>query len=159
MNEQGRVVAIHTAPEANAPMQERSSVRAVAGTGLEGDRYFDDRGTFSQVEGGGRDITLTEAEAIEAIDREADISIGFDEHRRNVTTRNTALNHLVGERFRIGDVVCEGVRLCEPCDHLRRMTVDGIETALRHRGGLRADILEGGIIHVEDPIERLPESD
>ena len=155
MNGRGTVVAIHTAPEAEAPMRSRDQVEAVAGRGLRRDRYFEGIGTFSDVAGSGRDLTLTEAEAIEAIEREADISIGFDDHRRNVTTRDAALNHLVGERFRIGEVVCEGVRLCEPCDHLRRLTVDGIEDALAHRGGLRADIVEGGTIRVDDSIEPL----
>jgi MOSC domain-containing protein YiiM len=155
MDETGTVAAIHTAPEAEAPMESRGEVKAVAGEGLRGDRYFEGVGTFSEVEGGGREITLTEAEAIEAIEREAGISVGFDEHRRNVTTRDAALNHLVGERFRVGEAVCEGVRLCEPCDHLRRLTVDGIEDALAHRGGLRADIVDGGPIRIGDSIEPL----
>ena len=101
---------------------------------------------------GGLEITFTEAEAIEAIRREADIDLGFDEHRRNVTTRDAALNHLVGERFRVGDAVCEGIRLCEPCDHLRRLTVEGIEDALAHRGGLRAEVVESGRIRVGDQL-------
>lgn len=155
MNGRGTVVAIHTAPEAKAPMQSADAVEAVAGRGLRGDRYFEGIGTFSDVEGDGRDLTLTEAEAIEAIERDADIALDFEDHRRNVTTRDVALNHLVGERFRIGEVVCEGVRLCEPCDHLRRSTVDGIEDALAHRGGLRADIVDGGTIRVDDSIEPL----
>lgn len=155
MNGTGTVVALHTAPEAEAPMRAEHEVEAVAGEGLRGDRYFEGIGTFSNVPGGGRELTLTEAEAIEAIEREADIEIGFDEHRRNVTTRDAALNHLVGERFRVGEVICEGIRLCEPCDHLRRMTVDGIEDALTHRGGLRADVIEGGTIRLEDEIEPL----
>ncbi|MFC4447492.1 MOSC domain-containing protein [Halorussus aquaticus] len=155
MDGTGTVVAIHTAPEAEAPMRSRDEVEAVAGEGLRGDRYFEGIGTFSDVQGGGREITLTESEAIEAIEREAGIAVDFDEHRRNITTRDTALNHLVGERFRVGEAVCEGVRLCEPCDHLRRSTVDGIEDALKHRGGLRADIVEGGPIRIEDSIEPL----
>jgi len=155
MNGTGTVAAIHTAPEAEAPMQSRDAVEAVAGKGLRGDRYFKGGGTFSDIDGGGRELTLTEAEAIEAIEREADIAIRFNEHRRNVTTRDAALNHLVGKRFRIGDAVCEGVRLCEPCVHLRRLTVDGIEDALTHRGGLRANIVDGGTIRIEDSIEPL----
>jgi hypothetical protein len=63
----------------------------------------------------------------------------------NVPTRDVVLNHSVGERFRIG----EGVRLCEPCDHPRRLTIDGIEDALAHRGGLRDDVVDRGRIRVE----------
>ncbi|MFC6988087.1 MOSC domain-containing protein [Haloplanus sp. GCM10025708] len=149
------VEAIHVAPEAEAEMEACGSVEAVAGAGLRGDRYFDAGGTFSDVPGGGHDLTLAEAEAIEAVEREAGISLGFDEHRRNVTTRGVALNHLVGRRFRVGDVVCEGVRLCEPCSHLENLTEDGVGDALVHRGGLRADVVEGGEIRVGDDVESI----
>ena len=136
-------------------MESRDAAEAVAGRGLRGDRYFRGEGTFSDVPRGGLEITFTEAEAIEAIRREADIDLGFDEHRRNVTTRDAALNHLVGQRFRVGGAVCEGIRLCEPCDHLRRLTVEGIEDALTHRGGLRAEVVEGGRIRVGDELTPL----
>lgn len=155
MNGTGTVLALHTAPAAEAPMESQDAVEAVAGRGLRGDRYFTAEGTFSDAPGGGRDLTLTEAEAIEAIEREAGISLEFGDHRRNVTTRDAALNHLVGRRFRVGEAVCEGVRLCEPCDHLRSLTVDGLTDALTHRGGLRADILEGGTIRVGADLEPL----
>ncbi|UTF55668.1 MOSC domain-containing protein [Natronosalvus rutilus] len=155
MNGIGTVEAIHTAPEAEHPMESKNVVRAVAEKGLRGDRYFKQAGTFSDVPRGGLEITFTEAEAIEAIVREADIALGFADHRRNITTRDAALNHLVGERFRVGDAVCEGVRLCEPCDHLRRLTADGVIEALAHRGGLRAEIVESGTIRVGDALEPL----
>ena len=154
MTGQGTVVAIHVAPEAAAPVEGVDAVEAVAGRGLRGDRYFDEAGTFSGVAGGGRHLTLVEAEAIEAIEREADVALAPGAHRRNLTTRGVALNHLVGERFRVGDVVCEGVRLCEPCAHLQSLTEDGVLDALVHRGGLRADVLEGGTIRVGDEVGR-----
>ena len=155
MNGTGTVTALHTAPAAEAPMEAHDVVDAVAGRGLRGDRYFHGEGTFSDVPRGGLEITFTEAEAIEAIRREADIDLGFDEHRRNVTTRDAALNHLVGRRFRVGDAVCEGIRLCEPCNHLRKLTVEGIEDALVHRGGLRAEVVESGQILVGDELTPL----
>ena len=153
MRGSGTVEAVHVAPEAEGSMEPVGEVRAVAGEGLRGDRYYEGTGKYSDSPRGGLEITLTEAEAIEAIEREAGIAIGSDEHRRNVTTRDVALDHLVGERFRVGEAVCEGIRLCEPCDHLRRLTVDGIDDALTHRGGLRADIVEGGTIRVGDVLE------
>lgn len=153
MDGTGAVEAIHVAPKSGAPMESRAKAKAIADAGLAGDRYAERTGTFSGGSSGGRDLTLAEAEAIEAIEREAGIDLGFDEHRRNVTTRDVALNHLVGERFRIGSVVCEGVRLCEPCSHLESLTEDGVREALLHRGGLRADIVEGGRIEVGDEIE------
>lgn len=149
----GTVRAIHIAPEAEASVVARDSVTAVAGRGLRGDRYFQEAGTFTGVEGGGRHLTLIETEAIEAIEREAGIALAPGGHRRNVTTSGVALNHLVDEHFAIGEARCEGVRLCEPCNHLQSLTGESdLVSALLHRGGLRADIVEGGTISVGDRI-------
>ncbi len=63
------------------------------------------------------------------------------------------MNHLVGTQFRVGAVVLRGIRLCEPCEHLESLTRAGVRTALVHRGGLRAEILEGGEIRIGDRIE------
>jgi MOSC domain-containing protein YiiM len=72
--------------------------------------------------------------------------------RRNVLTRGIDVNELVGKRFRIGDVECEGVELCEPCAHLESMTQPGVIKAFAHRGGLNADILTDGEISVGDAV-------
>lgn len=158
----GTVERVFTAPEPEVEMTERSDVEAVAGSGLRGDRYFSEieTGTFvgwepDEKRHDGYDLTLIEQEAVTAIEREAEIELAPGEHRRNIETRDVALNHLVGQRFRIGDAVCRGDRLCEPCAHLQRITQDGVLQALTHRGGLRADILEDGIIRPGDAIEPL----
>lgn len=159
MTGKGRVERVFTAPEAEAEMNERTEVEAIAGGGLRGDRYCSENETGTFVSWGpeeerqdGYDLTLVEREAIDAIERDADIELAPGEHRRNIETSEVALNHLVGERFRVGDVVCRGERLCEPCDHLRRLTKDGVRNALVHRGGLRADIVDGGVIRPGDEI-------
>lgn len=148
----GTVEAIHIAPESEVEVKPVDEVEAVAGRGLRGDRYFNGTGTFYETVDQGRDLTLIEAEAIAAIEREAAVELSPGSHRRNVTTRNVALNHLVGERFRVGTVRCEGIRLCEPCSHLESLTQPGVREALVHRGGLRADILDGGTLRVGDEI-------
>ncbi|MFU8868033.1 MOSC domain-containing protein [Natronococcus sp.] len=162
MTGSGTVERIFTAPEAEAEMEERTDVEAVAGRGLRGDRYFagNETRTFVEWESDeerhdGYDLTLIEREAVTAIEREAGIELEPGEHRRNVETRDVALNHLVGQRFRVGDVVCRGDRLCEPCSHLQRLTQDGVLQALVHRGGLRADVLEDGTIRPGDVVELL----
>jgi MOSC domain-containing protein YiiM len=86
------------------------------------------------------------------MEAEHGISLEPRETRRNVVTRGVDVNALVGKRFRIGDVECEGVELCEPCRHLESLTKPGIIKGLVHRGGLNADILEGGEISVGDPV-------
>jgi MOSC domain-containing protein YiiM len=143
----GRVEAIALAPDAEAPMTLVDAVTAHAGRGLEGDRYGDGRGTFSNRFARGIDVTLIEAEALE--------ELGFTpaDARRNIVTRGIDLNALTGARFRIGDVEIQGQRLCEPCAHLARLS-PGTLRPLVHRGGLRADIVAGGTIRVGDPVMR-----
>jgi MOSC domain-containing protein YiiM len=149
---QGRVEAIHIAREAGQPSAAVTAVRAVRGQGLEGDRYFYKVGTYSDHPGGGREVTLIEAEALEALARETSIVLDSGASRRNIVTRCVPLNDLVGLRFRVGEVLLEGTRLCEPCLHLERLTRKGVMVGLLHRGGLRTVILEGGTVRVGDPI-------
>jgi MOSC domain-containing protein YiiM len=153
----GTVANVFIAPEPEVPPESVAAVEAVPRRGLRGDRYFRDEGTFTtwgddEERPAGYDLTLIETEAVAAVEREAGIGLRPGEHRRNVETRGVALNHLVGERFRVGTVVCRGDRLCEPCDHLERLTEEGVHDAFVHRGGLRADILEGGTIRPGDVV-------
>jgi MOSC domain-containing protein YiiM len=123
-----------------------ASARIVAGQGIEGDRYFLGKGSFSHWRGTGRALTLVEADALE------DVGLGFAEARRNLVVRGVDLNALVGVRFRVGDVECQGRRLCEPCRHLEKLEGDGLMRALAGRGGLRADVLSDGTIAVGDVV-------
>ena len=151
----GTVEAVLVAPAAEAAMVgvDRAAVRA--GQGLEGDRYFDGRGTFSSAHDRGHDLTLIEAEVLDALELPAG-RLAPAEARRNVVTRGIDLNALVGAPFRIGDVACFAQRLCEPCAHLDRLAAaagkPGTLRALIHKGGLRADVLGDGEIRVGDPI-------
>ena len=152
MSAQGSVVALYLAPAGEAPMKSVKEVRAVSGKGLEGDRYFNRTGTFSNQPGTGRDVTLIEAEALEALQRDYAIELNPGQPRRNVVTRGMPLNHLVGIEFAVGAVTLRGTRLCEPCSHLEKLTRKGTMRGLIHRGGLRADIVAGGVIRVGDMI-------
>lgn len=152
----GVVAGLLVAPAAEAPLGRVPAAEAVAGHGLEGDRYFSGEGTFSG-SGRGYEVTLIEAEALEALATEG-VEISWEEARRNVVTRGIGLNALVGRRFLIGEVECVGRRLAEPCSHLQRLAPPGILAGLVHRGGLRADILEGGTIRVGDPVVPVPEA-
>jgi MOSC domain-containing protein YiiM len=62
------------------------------------------------------------------------------------------LNDLVGKRFRVGEIECLGVELCEPCSHLESMTRPGIIKDLAHRAGINADVLTDGVVRVGDEI-------
>jgi hypothetical protein len=141
----GSVAGILTATDAESPLARVDSVEAVPGRGLVGDRYYEGRGTFGGP-GHGYELTLVEAEVLDSVD------LTWEEARRNIVTRGIALNALVGHRFTVGAVECIGRRLAEPCAHLENLTRPGLLRPLVHRGGLRADILEGGTISVGDSV-------
>ena len=155
----GSVEAIYISPEAGVLPTGVESVAAVAGRGLEGDRYFRDAGTFSdEPRSNGRDITLIEAEAVEGLAGDTGIELHAAATRRNVVTRGIALNDLVGRRFTVGEVECLGQRLCDPCSHLEKLTQPGVLKGLVERGGLRADVVRDGEIRVGDEVRELPAS-
>ena len=147
----GTIEFIYVAPTATAPTVSVNEALAIPGVGLEGDRYALGKGTFSKPEPD-FELTLIEAEAIEALKRDYNVELAPGEARRNLVTRGIALNHLVGRDFQIGEVRAHGIRLCEPCDHLQRLTGRQLIKGLRHRGGLRAQILTPGSIRVGDSL-------
>ena len=149
----GRVERVALAPQAGAPMQVVTEGRALAGRGLEGDRYASGAGTFSPRAGHrpGYELTLIAAEVVEQLTAR-DARLGFASTRRNVLTRGLDVNALVGREFSIGDVRCRGLRLAEPCAHLERLAGPGLLRPLIHRGGLRVDLLTDGTISPGSPI-------
>ena len=149
---EGKVVSINITPEAAQPITSVDEVRAVPGKGLEGDRYFSKDGSFSNNPGGGREVTLIEIEAIEALERDYKYKLNPGDARRNIVTRDVPLNHLVDREFTIGEVRLRGVRVNEPCNHLAGLTDDKVKRGLVHRGGLRADILTEGTIKAGDTV-------
>ena len=142
----GRIVEILVGTVPVQLPKQVARARVIAGRGLEGDRYAAGIGTWSDYPvRTGIDLTLIEAEVLEAV------ALTGAAARRNLVTRDVRLNELVGKRFRVGEVECYGDRLCEPCSHLERLT--GLSPrALVHRGGLRADVLNGGEIAVGDAL-------
>ena len=157
MSDSGTVLAIYIAPKAEELPHAVERVRAVPGRGLDGDRYAAGIGTFSNHKGQ-RDVSLIESEAIEAFERESETSLSAAESRRNVLTRGVRLNDLVGKEFQIGNVRMRGLRLCEPCTHLVRLTHPATLRGLVHRGGLYAAILNEGEVAVGDSIDGFGQS-
>ena len=147
----GKVESIHIASAAKGPVQALDHAVLIPGVGLEGDRYALKQGTFYKPEPA-FELTLIEAEAIEALRRDYDVELAAGDARRNIVTRGVPLNHLVGREFVIGEVRIRGIRLCEPCDHLQKVTGQHVIKGMRHRGGLRAQILTQGTIRVGDEI-------
>ncbi len=144
----GRVEGIFITETKKALPEAVEQVEALAGTGLRGNRYFYADGDAPP----GRAITLIAAEALEAFESETGIPLSAAESRRNVLVRGIDVNALVGKRFRIGDVECKGVELCEPCTTLQSLTRPGVLKGMVHRAGLNADVLSSGEIAVGDAV-------
>src|SRR5947207_6612945 len=133
------VEAIHLGAPRKPELWTVRSVRAVAGKGLEGDRHFHASGAPS-----GQALTLVSAEVVE------EVGLRPGDTRRQVTVRDVDVNALVGKRFRVGEVECFGVELCEPCRHLEQMTRTGIITELTQRAGLNPDVIVGRVKRAVD---------
>ncbi|MGY2082661.1 MOSC domain-containing protein [Blastococcus sp. SYSU DS0539] len=149
----GTVEGLAVAPAAEAEMRLLEVASARAGRGLDGDRYAAGGGTFSSRgdRRPGYDLTLMAAEVLDELTA-AGYAVDFAATRRNVLTRGIDVNALVGSTFRIGDVLCAGRRLCEPCVHLDRLSGPGLLRPLIHKGGLRVDVLTDGEIRLGAPI-------
>jgi MOSC domain-containing protein YiiM len=148
----GRILSIQIAEDASEPLKALEKVNVVAGQGLEGDRYFTRTGTYSSKHDKSREATFIEAEALHALANDYQIEFSAAESRRNFTTQGVALNHLVGREFRIGGAVFRGIRLCEPCTHLEEVSSKPARKGLIHRGGLRAQIVQSGLVSVGDEV-------
>ena len=149
----GRVESLHIVAEKSLPMETLETVRAIPGVGLEGDRYATGRGTYSEFPEDGRQITLFEQESLEAIRRDFSITLEPHQTRRNIITQDVPLNHLVGQKLLVGDVLLEGTRLNAPCQYFEDLLgIKSLFKALIHRSGLNCRILTGGECRVGDII-------
>jgi MOSC domain-containing protein YiiM len=135
-------------------MESVDEIDVVRGIGVVGDRHALKPGEWDESHLG-EELTLVEAEALENLARDHGIHLGPGESRRAVTTRGIALNPLVGRRFRVGEVVVEGVELCEPCSHLQGLLGKPVIAPLVHRAGIRVLLVEDGKIRVGDDLEDL----
>lgn len=151
---QGTLQAISIAPKSAGEVQMLDEAEVIVGQGIKGDRYSDGNGSFSNESGTGRAVTLIAQEDLDEIERAHNLTVTHAQSRRNLLTAGVPLNYLVGKRFKIGDVILEGQRLCEPCNTLAKSSGHGpaLLSAMVHRGGLRCDVIQGGTISTGDSI-------
>lgn len=150
MTWQGNVVSVHLATEAGAPMASPASIEAIAGKGVQGDRYCKGIGHFSHNKGARRQITLFESEVLETLLRDHNIELAPDECRMNIVTQGVPLTHLMHQRFKVGNAILRGLKLNEPCSRLNEVTGKRVIKVLVHRCGLFAEILQNGVIQAGD---------
>jgi MOSC domain-containing protein YiiM len=151
----GSVHAIYIGPKRGQPLVAVAEIRAIAGRGLDGDRYCLGRGSLSRWPGPGRHVTLIEQEVLDAVRREFGIDLGGGLSRRNIVTVGVDLSNQRGQMFRVGTALFKAGIPCAPCGYLERKTQAGVMAALKGRGGLRAEVLQEGIIRMGDLVEFL----
>lgn len=143
----GRIEAIYITAVSEAPMVSLESVKAITGCGLEGDRYCIDEPGEKSFE----NLTLIEQEAYDHL-ATIDLELPTNALRRNLLTSGIELNRLLGKEFMVGEVRCLGTELADPCNYIQGRTLPGVLKAMVGRGGLRCQILEGGVISVGDTV-------
>ena len=145
----GIVRAICIGPSAGVLMQEVSEVAAVAGQGLEGDRYSIGAGSFNRDMQGSRQVTFMNATFFEGSGFE------FRDSRRNIFTQGVELMWLIGREFQIGGTArFRGIKYCDPCQRPSKLAgkTTSFRDAFFDRGGLIAEVIETGIIKVGDEV-------
>lgn len=147
----GHVDALFTAPADGEPMQPHEAVEAVSG-GLRGDRYLLGTGHYAPFDV--CEVTFVASEALDEIRRRYDIDLFDGRHRRNVVTGGVDLYDLLETTFSVGEATFRGTRPRPPCAHVERVAgEEGVARALKQRrGGICADVVEGGTVRVGDDI-------
>ena len=120
--------------------------------GVRGDRHCE----LANRKSPDREVTLIELEHIEAFAKACGLALTPDGPRRNLVTSGVDLNELCGKRFFVGEAELEGLELCEPCGTFAKRTHAEVLKFFVHKGGLRARIVQGGLIHVGDAIRPSP---
>ena len=134
----------------NQSIQEVDSIEVIANQGIVGDRHFKKfNDPYNQ-------ISLIESEGIDNYNIKFGLNISYIDFRRNIITKGTKLNYLVGKKFKVGTVELEGLDLCRPCRHLSEiLNQNNIIKEFLRKGGLRCQILSSSNINVGDKIKAL----
>ena len=148
----GSVEGIYVAPRGGERAERVGEARVLEGLGLEGDRYSEGTGHWSRFGMRACGVTFVAAEDLDAMEREAGVSVTDGEHRRNVVVRGLDLASLRRRRFRVGEALFEYQKPCSICRHVERLTEPGMTEALKGRGGICARVVEGRRIREGDPV-------
>ncbi len=149
----GSVVGLYTVDRMSAPMKKVEQLNALAGLGIEGDRYLLGTGTYSKKPQPGRQITLIQSEVLKWLNDKFEITVKPEESRRNVLTRGIEIKELIGTEFFVGPVRLRAHRITQPCPYLEKLLDrPGLYQALWDNGGISCEILSGGIITEGDMI-------
>lgn len=148
------VAGLYIALDKSAPLTSLTSVEAITGEGLVGDRYYLGIGYYSGKPGWGAQVTLIQNEAIEAVNIGHHAQITAEMLRRNIVTKDVDILALIGKNFRCGNAILHGTKRFPPCQHL--VDLCGMKEVLKYfayGSGIGAEVIESGKISIEDRIE------
>jgi len=129
------------APKKHVPMEELREARVLADFGFEGCAH--------SRPGIGRQVLLVDRETLEAMELAPGVL------RENITTDALNVNSLpIGQLLRIGDARLVVSMVCTPCNQMERIR-QGLRKELWGRRGMLCRVLESGILHPGDRIEKL----
>ena len=148
----GVVEEIYVTGQGSGQMEKVEDVRTIKGCGIEGDRYCEGTGYWTEY-GDVCEVTLISSSDLDDIERELGIGVKNGEHRRNIVVRGIDLDDLRGRRFRVGETLLEYDRPRPPCRHVQDLTEPGMTRALKRRGGICARVVEAGVIRTRDEID------
>ena len=116
--------------------------------GIINDRYYENfKKKYEQV-------TLIESEKISYFNNNIKSKFNYKDFRRNIVTVGIDLNKMMNKRIQINNVVLKIHQLCQPCRYLQnKLSVDNLVKLLTNNGGVRAEILQSGIISTFDEIK------
>lgn len=141
----GRLQWIGIRPERKAPMIQLTAVEAVAGRGLDGDRYSSKNGK--------RQVTLIQGEHLPAMASMLGRgTLAPELLRRNLVVTGINLLALKDKQFQIGSALLEYTGLCHPCSAMEATFGPGGYNAVRGHGGITARIIESGTIALGDAV-------
>ncbi|MFI5335718.1 MAG: MOSC domain-containing protein [Opitutales bacterium] len=120
---------------------EVDAITCVAGCGIEGDRFFSYKPDYPG------QVTFFADEVFQEMCAQFHLSGKSPAvFRRNIITRGADLNGLIGREFEVQGLRFRGTQESKPCYWMNQAFAPGAETALQGRGGLRAEVLSGGVL-------------
>jgi len=116
--------------------------------GIINDRYYENfKKKYEQV-------TLIESEKISNFNNNIKSKFNYKDFRRNIITTGIHLNKMINKKIQINNVVLKIHQLCQPCRYLQnKLSVDNLVKLLTNNGGVRAEIVQSGIISTFDEIK------
>jgi len=116
--------------------------------GIINDRYYENfKKKYEQV-------TLIESEKISNFNNNIKSKFNYKDFRRNIITTGIDLNKMINKKIQINNVVLKIHQLCQPCRYLQnKLSVDNLVKLLTDKGGVRAEIVQSGIISTFDEIK------